>query len=68
VIVGGEYNSGNFVLMNQAAIYDPVADTWTSLAPPAGWDYIGDSPSVVLPNGQAGGAYGHGTVFRISPR
>jgi len=52
VIVGGEYNSGNFVLMNQAAIYDPIADTWTSLAPPAGWDYIGDSPSVVLPNGQ----------------
>jgi len=52
VIVGGEYNSGTFVLTNQAAIYDPVADTWTSLAAPAGWDYIGDSPSVVLPNGQ----------------
>jgi hypothetical protein len=52
VIVGGEYNSGNFVLTNQAAIYDPVADAWTSLAPPAGWDYIGDSPSVVLPSGQ----------------
>jgi hypothetical protein len=52
VIVGGEYNSGDFVLTNQAAIYDPVADAWTSLAPPAGWDYIGDSPSVVLPNGQ----------------
>jgi hypothetical protein len=52
VIVGGEYNSGAFVLTNQAAIYDPVADAWTSLAPPAGWDYIGDSPSVVLPSGQ----------------
>ena len=52
VIVGGEYNFGTFVLTNQAAIYDPVGDTWTSLAPPAGWDYIGDSPSVVLPNGQ----------------
>jgi hypothetical protein len=52
VIVGGEYNSGNFVLTNQAAIYDPVANAWTSLAPPSGWDYIGDSPSVVLPSGQ----------------
>ena len=52
VIVGGEYNFGAFVLTNQAAIYDPVADTWTSLDPPGGWDYIGDSPSVVLPNGQ----------------
>jgi hypothetical protein len=52
VIVGGEYNFGIFVLTNQGAIYDPVANSWTSLAPPAGWDYIGDSPSVVLPNGQ----------------
>ena len=52
VIVGGEYNGGNFVLTNLGAIYDPVADAWTSLAPPVGWNYIGDSPSVVLPNGQ----------------
>jgi hypothetical protein len=52
VILGGEYNFGNFVLTNQGAIYDPVADTWTSLAPPASWAYIGDSPSVVLPGGQ----------------
>jgi hypothetical protein len=52
VIVGGEYNFGNFVLTNQGAIYDPVADTWTSLLPPAGWNYIGESPSVVLPGGQ----------------
>ena len=52
VITGGEYNFGSFVLTNQGAIYDPIANTWTSLAPPTGWDYIGDSPSVVLPNGQ----------------
>jgi hypothetical protein len=52
VITGGEYNFGTFTLTNLGAIYDPVADTWTSLAPPAGWDYIGDSPSVVLPAGQ----------------
>ena len=52
VIVGGEYNFGTFVLTNQGAIYDPVANTWTSLPPPAGWDFIGDSPSVVLPDGK----------------
>jgi len=52
VILGGEYNFGNFVLTNLGAIYDPVADTWSSLAPPTGWNYIGESPSVVLPGGQ----------------
>jgi hypothetical protein len=37
VIVGGEYNFGSFTLTNLGAIYDPVANTWTSLPPrPAG--------------------------------
>ena len=52
VILGGEYNSGVFVLTNLGAIYDPLADSWTPLTAPAGWGYIGDSPSVVLPGGQ----------------
>jgi len=52
VIVGGEYNSGNFALTNQGAIYDPAANTWTTLTPPKGWGYIGDSPASVLPNGK----------------
>jgi hypothetical protein len=52
VIIGGEYNSGNFELTNLGAIYDPLANTWTPLNPPAGWDYIGDSQSVVLPDGR----------------
>jgi hypothetical protein len=52
VVVGGEYNFGSFVLTNDGTIYDPVANTWAALAPPAGWDYIGDSPSAVLPKGQ----------------
>jgi hypothetical protein len=51
VITGGEYNNGNFALTNQGAIYDPAANTWTTLAPPTGWKYIGDSPALVLPNG-----------------
>ena len=32
-------------------IYDPVANTWTNVAPPSGWSNIGDSPSVILVNG-----------------
>ena len=51
LIEGGEYNSGAFVLTNKGAIYDPKANTWTSVAPPTGWTTIGDSPSVMLPNG-----------------
>ena len=51
IIEGGEYNFNNFTLTNLGAIYDPLKNTWTSVAPPKGWSYIGDSPSVVLPNG-----------------
>ena len=51
VITGGEYLDGNFTLTNLGAIYDPKANTWTNLPAPASWPYIGDSPSVVLPNG-----------------
>jgi hypothetical protein len=52
VIMGGEYNNNNFALTSKGAIYDPAANTWTTLAHPAGWQFIGDSPSVVLPNGK----------------
>jgi hypothetical protein len=52
VITGGEYNNGQFTLTNLGAVYDPVANTWTPLPAPPGWDYIGDSPSVVLPDGR----------------
>ena len=52
VVVGGEYNSGNFALTNQGAIYDPATNKWTSITPPSFWPFIGDSPSVVLPNGK----------------
>ena len=51
VIAGGEYNNGAFVLTNKAAIYNPLLGTWTALGHPSGWANIGDSPSVVLPNG-----------------
>ena len=51
VITGGEYLNGNFTLTNLGAIYDPKANTWTNLPAPSTWQYIGDSPSIVLPNG-----------------
>ena len=52
LIEGGEYNAGQFTLTSQGAIYDPVANKWTQVAPPAGWTTIGDSPSVVLADGR----------------
>ena len=56
VVEGGEYNAGTpgncqGVWTNQGAIYDPKSNTWTSVAPPAGWQSIGDAQSVILPNG-----------------
>ena len=51
LIEGGEYNFGSFSFTNLGAVYDPAANTWTPLTPPAGWGYIGDSPSSMLPNG-----------------
>ncbi len=57
VVIGGEYNNGNFALSNLGAVYDPVANTWTTLAPPAStgspnhWACIGDAPSTILANG-----------------
>jgi hypothetical protein len=52
VITGGEYNNGQFTLTNLGAVYDPIANTWTPLTAPPGWDFIGDSASVVLPDGR----------------
>lgn len=55
VIDGGEYNSpGNgydLQLTNLGAVYDPTTQKFTALGHPNGWNYIGDSPSTVLPNG-----------------
>jgi hypothetical protein len=79
---GGEYSGGGFALASQGAVYDPVANSWQSVAPPSfenlypadppdlpGFnsvytyprypapetstlvDAIGDSQSVVLPDG-----------------
>src|SRR5207237_6330645 len=54
LVMGGEYSGPNsdFTLTNQGAIYDPRSDMWTPVPAPHGWSNIGDSQSVVLPNGK----------------
>ena len=52
---GGEYNNPGTGCVstwtNLAAIYDPYANTWSSVAAPSGWTQIGDSQSIILPSG-----------------
>jgi hypothetical protein len=52
IIEGGEDNGGKLVWTNQGAIYDPLANSWTPVAPPSGWAEIGDASGIVLANGR----------------
>jgi hypothetical protein len=51
IVEGGEYIGENAVWSNKGAIYNPVTNTWASVAPPPGWTNIGDAASDVLANG-----------------
>jgi hypothetical protein len=56
MMAGGEYNfttqtGCQGVWTAQTAYYNSTTNTWTMVAPPAGWTTIGDAQSVVLPNG-----------------
>ncbi|HUA30059.1 MAG TPA: hypothetical protein VMC03_14340 [Streptosporangiaceae bacterium] len=51
IVEGGEYIGENDAWTNQGAIYNPVANSWKSVAPPPGWANIGDAASEVLANG-----------------
>jgi hypothetical protein len=51
IVEGGEYNGDNAVWSDQGEIYNPVANTWKSVAPPKGWTSMGDAASEVLDNG-----------------
>jgi hypothetical protein len=51
IVEGGEYIGENPVWSNRGAIYNPVTNTWASVAPPPGWANIGDAASDVLPDG-----------------
>jgi hypothetical protein len=52
IIEGGEYQNFVFAFTDKGAIYDPLTNAWKSVKPPAGWGFIGDSPSAVLPDGK----------------
>jgi hypothetical protein len=51
IVNGGEYNFCQGAETTLGAIYDPVANSWTSVTGPSGWSRIGDGQSVVLNNG-----------------
>jgi hypothetical protein len=51
IVEGGEYLGRNPLFTNKGAIYNPVTNTWRSVAPPAGWTNIGDAMGDVLANG-----------------
>ena len=52
VMIGGEYQAFVPAWTTQGAVYDPVANSWTSLAPPPGWTTVGDAQSIVLADGR----------------
>jgi hypothetical protein len=56
IVNGGEYNAAKKNCSGQVwtakgALYDPVANEWTSVNAPSGWSSIGDAESIVLPDG-----------------
>jgi hypothetical protein len=56
IMNGGEYNNksgscGKEVWTKLGALYDPVANSWSSVSAPKGWPSIGDAQSVILPDG-----------------
>src|SRR6266853_2599015 len=51
IIEGGEYNNGIPMWTNLGAIYDPLANSWSSVSPPSGWTRIGDATATVLADG-----------------
>lgn len=49
---GGEDNFGkNGVDIADTEMYDPVTDSWTTVASPTGWTSVGDAPCCLLPDG-----------------
>jgi len=52
IIEGGEYNFCVPVWTTKGAIYDPLANSWSPVAPPAGWSTIGDAQATVLADGR----------------
>ena len=60
IVAGGEYSDASGFTTedetNRCEIYDPVANSWTEIAPPLSaarrvWNYIGDGPCSLLADG-----------------
>jgi hypothetical protein len=51
IVMGGEYIAGASAFSTDGALYDPLANTWTELHSPPGWQTIGDASGMVLANG-----------------
>ncbi len=74
VVEGGEYNFGKATFTNRGAIYQPLTNRWTPVAPPKGtqWKTIGDAPATVLANGTfmlgGSGNYTNRTQALLDPR
>jgi hypothetical protein len=51
IVEGGEYIGNSGAWSDQGEIYNPVTNTWASVAPPKGWTNMGDAASEVLDNG-----------------
>jgi hypothetical protein len=52
IVIGGEYINFSAVWSNLCSVYDPVLNSWSSFAPPAGWTQIGDVQCTVMPDGK----------------
>ena len=52
IVEGGEYQFDNFALNKKGYVYDPQKDSWTKLAPPPTWKFIGDSSNAIMPDGK----------------
>jgi hypothetical protein len=50
-VSGGEYSDAGSET-NKTEVYEPTTDTWTEIAPPAGWTRVGDAACAVLPDGR----------------
>src|SRR2546425_2926888 len=63
IVAGGEYSDGGSEF-NGVEIYDPVLDSWTSIAGP-GWANIGDAITCVLADGRLllGNIFSNGTAI-----
>jgi hypothetical protein len=51
IVNGGEYDNCSIAMTNQGALYDPVANSWTSVSAPSGWSQMGNVQSAILPDG-----------------